>query len=86
MFFQAHATRGESAKRTKDKIENDFNGCIAKWKDIKSFIYITNDTLIGEIENFIDELRIKNPNVEIIAKTGKIYHHRPLQMYHSWPI
>lgn len=71
MFFQAHATRGESAKRTKDKIDNDFNGCITKWKEVKSFIYITNDTLIGEIENFIDELRINNPNVTIITWTPK---------------
>jgi hypothetical protein len=70
-FFQAHATRGESAKKTKDKISNDFNGCISKWNDVRSFIYITNDTLIGEIENFIDELRIKNPTVTIITWTPK---------------
>lgn len=71
IFFQAHATRGESAKKTKDKINNDFNGCINKWNDVRSFVYITNDTLIGEIENFIDELRIQNPAVTIITWTPK---------------
>ena len=43
-FFQAHATRGESAKTTKNKIEEDLVGCLKKWDDVKEFVYITNDT------------------------------------------
>lgn len=70
-FFQAHATRGESSNKTKEKIENDLNGCINKWS-VKKFIYITNDTLIGEIENFVDELRIKHPTIKIATWSPKI--------------
>ena len=42
IFFQAHATRGESAKATKEKIKNDLEGCLDKWKNVKEFVYITN--------------------------------------------
>lgn len=65
IFFQAHATRGESAKQTKDKIEADLIGCLQNWKYIRKFVYITNDTLIGEVENFIDTLRAKYPDITI---------------------
>lgn len=65
IFFQAHATRGESAKQTKSKIEADLKGCLDKWKDVAKFVYITNDTLIGEVENYVDGLRSKFPNVII---------------------
>ncbi len=65
IFFQAHATRGESAKQTKNKIESDLNGCIDKWNDVKKFVYITNDTLIGEVENHVDDLRRKFQNITI---------------------
>ena len=65
IFFQAHATRGESAKQTKNKIESDLNGCIEKWNDVEKFVYITNDTLIGEVENYIDALRRKHSNIII---------------------
>jgi hypothetical protein len=65
IFFQAHATRGESAKRTKNKIETDLNGCLKNWDDIEKFVYITNDTLIGEVERFVDSLRKKHEHIEI---------------------
>jgi hypothetical protein len=65
VFFQAHATRGESAKRTKDKIETDLKGCLEKWDDVSKFVYITNDTLIGEVENYVDNLRTQYPTVKI---------------------
>lgn len=65
IFFQAHATRGESAKQTKNKIESDLNGCINKWNDVEKFVYITNDTLIGEVENHVDDLRRKFQNIII---------------------
>jgi hypothetical protein len=64
-FFQAHATRGESAKAIKSKIKQDLEGCLNNWNDISEFIFITNDTLIGEIENYVDELRKKYSNVSI---------------------
>lgn len=65
IFFQAHATRGESSKQTKDKIESDLRGCLQNWKDVLKFVYITNDTLIGEVENHVDSLRAKFPNITI---------------------
>lgn len=71
IFFQAHATRGESAKTTKDKIEKDLKGCLSKWTDVKKFVYITNDTLIGEVENFVDDLRKKHPTIEISTWSPK---------------
>ncbi len=65
IFFQAHATRGESAKKTKDKIQEDLKGCLENWNDVRKFVYITNDILTGEVENFIDLLRPKHPNIQI---------------------
>lgn len=64
-FFQAHATRGESAKKTKNKIEEDLVGCLENWDDAHEFIYITNDILIGEVENFVDKLRQRFPHITI---------------------
>lgn len=72
IFFQAHATRGESAKVTKTKIKNDLKGCLDKWKEVKEFIYITNDTPIGEIENFVDELRKQYKETTIQIWSPKI--------------
>lgn len=72
IFFQAHATRGESAKTTKEKIKKDLEGCLDKWDNVKEFIYITNDTLIGEIENFVDNLRKDYPKTTITTWTPKI--------------
>ena len=71
-FFQAHATRGESAKSTKKKIEEDLVGCLEKWDNVKEFIYITNDTLIGEVENFVDKLRKRFPNLKIRTWSQKV--------------
>lgn len=65
IFFQAHATRGESSKRTINKIEKDFKDCIEKWNNIKKFVYLTNDTLLGVVENHVDKLREKHPNISI---------------------
>lgn len=64
-FFQAHASRGEQISKIKSKIENDLKGCLEKQRDVKEFIYITNDTLVGEVENFIDGLRQQFPDVKI---------------------
>ncbi len=71
IFFQAHATRGESAKTTKDKIKKDLEGCLDNWDNVKEFIYITNDTLIGEIENFVDNLRKDYLKITITTWTPK---------------
>jgi len=64
-FFQAHASRGEQISKIKSKIENDLNGCLKKQRDVKEFIYITNDTQVGEVENFIDGLRQQFPHIKI---------------------
>ena len=64
-FFQAHASRGEAISKIENKIENDLKGCIEKWRDVKEFIYITNDTLVGKVMNFIDELRQQYPGINI---------------------
>lgn len=64
-FFQAHASRGESIPKIETKIENDLTGCIEKQKDVKEFVYITNDTLVGKVQNFIDGLRQQFPEVRI---------------------
>lgn len=65
IFLGAHATRGESISKTKLKIKGDLEGCIAKHPDIKTWIYLTNDVLIGEVHQFVDELRINNPKVDV---------------------
>jgi len=64
-FFQAHASRGESISKIETKIINDLTGCIEKQSDVKEFVYVTNDTLVGKVENFIDHLRQQFPNVKI---------------------
>lgn len=64
-FFQAHASRGESLAAIKNKIETDLNGCLEKQKNVQRFIYLTNDTLVGEVEAFVDELRRKHPSITI---------------------
>ncbi len=64
-FFAAHATRGEAAQKTKDKIKGDLDGCLAKQSNVLNFIYLTNDTLIGEIEVFVDSLRTQYSGVQI---------------------
>lgn len=66
VFFAAHATRGESAKKTKDKINGDLDGCLANHRDVKVWRYHTNATLTGEVDQFVDnELRPTYPNVTI---------------------
>src|SRR3954467_14205123 len=62
IFFAAHATRGEAAQRTKDKIKGDLEGCLAQHRDVETWRYLTNDTLLGEVDQFIDnELRPAHP-------------------------
>jgi|GEM_PF-2323535 len=65
VFFQAHATRGEKLSKTKKKISEDLDGCLKKQRDVKTWIYLTNDTLCGEIEQFIDLLRTQYENLTI---------------------
>ncbi len=72
LFFQAHATRGESSSATKKKIKEDLIGCQDKWDDVKEFIYITNDTLLGEVENFVDNLRTEFPDIIIRTWSQKV--------------
>lgn len=66
VFFAAHATRGEHISATKEKIKGDLEGCLEKHTDVQTWIYLTNDTLTGEAEAFIDEeLRPKHKGVVI---------------------
>ncbi|MEO6304709.1 MAG: hypothetical protein ABIP51_16225 [Bacteroidia bacterium] len=65
IFFQAHASRGETISKIKTKIETDLNGCLAKQNDVQKFVYITNDVLVGEIEAFVDGLRKTNTTLKI---------------------
>ena len=66
VFLAAHATRGEEIASTKRKIKSDLEGCIKKHSSVKEWIYLTNDTLVGEIHTYVDEeLRPKYPNVDI---------------------
>ncbi|MER5972492.1 hypothetical protein ABT112_22615 [Streptomyces sp. NPDC002055] len=58
VFFAAHATRGERIDKTKAKIRGDLEGCLQEHRDVKAWRFLTNDTLLGEVDQFIDnELR-----------------------------
>lgn len=66
LFFAAHASRGEKITDIKKKIQIDLEGCLANHNTVKEWIYITNDTLVGEVHAFIDEtLRPKHSGVTI---------------------
>ena len=66
IFFAAHATRGESAAATKKKIATDLHGCLKKQINVEKFIYLTNDTLTGEVQAFVDQdLRLKHSELNI---------------------
>ena len=65
IYFAAHATRGERALATKKKIKSDLEGCLEKHRDVKKWVYLTNDTLLGDVETFVEELRTDHPEVII---------------------
>lgn len=65
IFFAAHATRGDRLSDTKKKIEGDLEKCLAKQTDVKSWVFLTNETLVGEVEAFADGLRLKYPHITI---------------------
>lgn len=66
IFFAAHATRGERIDKTKAKIRGDLEGCLQEHRDVKVWRFLTNDTLPGEVDQFIDnELRPRFPGVTI---------------------
>lgn len=54
-FFAAHATRGEALQKTKDKIKSDLEGCLMHHTDVVTWIFLTNDTLPGDVEAYVDE-------------------------------
>lgn len=54
VFFAAHATRGETFAKTKGKIRGDLEGCLREHRDVKVWRFLTNDTLPGEVDQFID--------------------------------
>ncbi|WP_327402350.1 hypothetical protein OG194_20925 [Streptomyces sp. NBC_01288] len=58
VFFAAHATRGERIDKTKVKIRSDLEGCLQEHRAVRVWRFLTNDTLPGEVDQFIDnELR-----------------------------
>jgi len=65
IFFAAHATRGEPFHKTKAKITSDLEGCLGKHADVGTWTYLTNDTLAGEVEAHVDDLRRAHSNVTI---------------------
>lgn len=66
VFFAAHATRGERIDKMKAKIRSDLEGCLKEHRDVKVWRFLTNDTLPGEVDQFIDnELRPLYPGVII---------------------
>lgn len=65
VFFQAHATINVEAAKIKKKIETDIAGCVAKQRDVKRWVFVTNQVLNGDIQKFVDDLRPKYPDVEI---------------------
>ncbi|MGV9849949.1 hypothetical protein ACWDWU_14420 [Streptomyces sp. NPDC003442] len=66
VFFAAHATRGERIDKTKAKIRSDLDGCLREHRDVKVWRFLTNDTLPGEVDQFIDnELRPAHRDITI---------------------
>ena len=65
IYFAAHATRGENISATKKKIRSDLEGCLKEHKDVKKWVYLTNDTLLGEVEQSVEELRRRHVNLTI---------------------
>ncbi|MFE1887242.1 hypothetical protein [Streptomyces microflavus] len=66
VFFAAHATRGERIDKTKAKIRGDLEGCLREHRDVQVWRFLTNDTLPGEVDQFIDNvLRPLHPSVTI---------------------
>jgi hypothetical protein len=66
VFFAAHATRGERIDKTKAKIRGDLEGCLKEHRDVQVWRFLTNDTMPGEVDQFIDnELRPLYPGVTI---------------------
>ncbi|WP_354401182.1 hypothetical protein [Streptomyces sp. PvR018] len=66
VFFAANATRGERIDKTKAKVRGDLEGCLQEHRDVQVWRFLTNDTLPGEVDQFIDnELRPLHPSVTI---------------------
>ncbi len=55
IYFAAHATMGEKTAATNKKIETDLKGCVENYNDVKTWIYLTNITLLGETQRFVNE-------------------------------
>jgi Protein of unknown function (DUF2806) len=73
IFFQCYAPdpnslTNEEAKNKviKSKITEDFEGCKAKWSNVKEWIFLCNSRNINaDIAKHIDEIRVKNPEISI---------------------
>ncbi|MFD3709298.1 hypothetical protein [Streptomyces sp. NPDC058677] len=64
VFFAAHATRCARIDKTKAKIRGDLEGCLQEHRDARVWRFLTNDTVPGEIDQFINgELAITAPRL-----------------------
>ena len=64
-FLQRNATRGEKQHMTKKKITSDLEGCLANHPDVAKWVFLTNDTLAGDVEAHVDGLRTTHRDVVI---------------------
>ncbi|MHC4617287.1 MAG: tetratricopeptide repeat protein [Planctomycetota bacterium] len=81
VYFAAHATRGERIRDTKRKIESDLVGCVKNHEDVQTWVYLTNDTLVGGVQKFVNEqLRTRYPKVTIETWDHKIIAEKMLAM------
>ncbi len=71
-YFQAHSTRWETSETTKNKINKDYDGLVAKWENVQEWVYIYNDPNIWEVENHIDTLRQKELGKRTITAWGPL--------------
>ena len=65
IYFANHATRRKSTKAIKKKIKDDLTGCLKQHIDAKKWIFLTNDTLLGDVETYVQHLRTEYPKVRI---------------------
>jgi len=66
-IFACYGPHGMTAKNCITKIEDDFDGAVAYWKDMGKWVFVHNDMqgLGPTVTKRINELRATNPKVQI---------------------
>lgn len=59
-FFHFYSTSQNNVAALKAKIAADISGCLTKQKQVDRIVFVTNDSNLGVIEAFIDDLRLKH--------------------------